>query len=197
MDDSFFASLGRFIHQFSIAEGTALDVLWRITGLPLDVAKTIFKSSRAEEAIDRIRDIHKGAQKPLDSSLDRALEQLQSINRLRNLIVHHGIGLTNDEGIYRTGKANVAKSFDPYVEIPVTQAGLADATEDLKTIFATFALYMMPSAVKADAMWQLAVTHLTNAAGAPWRYRYPQPTRVSATASGPHTQPPQPPAFQA
>lgn len=135
---AFFLALGSFIHEFTQTENHLTSILHLSIGLPNEIAHAIFtdaKIARAKDIINKIRAI-KGEKR--SSFLDKAFDQLGTINSNRNNIVHNGAKLQADGTFIINNPRNANQPA-----LRITPQALMDMEADLETIRACFTMHTL------------------------------------------------------
>ncbi len=166
------AAYGRFIHYFSQVEQRLQNLLWELTGVPLEIARATFQDARFNAItilINRITESRGETEHPM---YRRAIDQLGLINRMRNDIVHLGAAMVYKDGRTVALVSNTLKAMpgkDKEFEVSVEM--LDNMSRDLQTALACIAvaniarLGLPPNAQPID--W-------SGLAQQPWLYKPPQ-----------------------
>lgn len=179
--DKYHLALGRFIEAFANTEHWLTRVLWDIAKVDEPTGRAIFSGTRASGAIPFIRRIHEARNATLEANLQRAFEQLATINTMRDRVVHWGLSVEGtalfDAQLVVSNK-HIAHSPDKLLSFPISDGILDDMTADLVTIIHAFRVHLISQWEDTDVKAEL-LRGQAQIALAPWRYR------SSAPASNP------------
>jgi hypothetical protein len=133
---SYYAALGEFVWEFSIAERHVHLLLWHYAGLSERTSKALFSGFKIDGLIgliNRLTEEHDGAER---EELRDILDQMSVINNARNLILHHPVEVRLAEDKYVATNAGLALTPSRLREEDVSPEILRNMIADLRKIVA-------------------------------------------------------------
>jgi hypothetical protein len=132
---SFYLSLGRFLHQFSLLEGVMLILLIRITGVSQEVGKSIYSGTRIAQAKDFInRTLDATNRKKTKTLLKPYFDHIGILNGTRDDILHYGARYDFEEKALIVSNERAAHVSERKRQYIVTPNLLDDMTHDVMMI---------------------------------------------------------------
>lgn len=175
---AFLAMLGEFVLKFAQAEKDLHEVLVKVAGLDRSTALAILSGTRVATETSYLRRLFEIRGEAMPRGLARCLDQLATINDLRDLILHNGARhwtIRRDDGSLEWGHrvTNAARAARKTAirDFDLTEEMLDGAIEDLGRIIVTFWAIIHPTAAShwdPDDM-------LRQAERESWRYKSPGP----------------------
>lgn len=136
-EPGYFDALGRFVDLFALAETAVQLAFWHHAKLDHDVARALLGGTRSEEVLNRLSRLTEVGK--LDAAifvnLKPILDQYNSINKIRNNILHYG-SQTKVDGRRIISDWMRALTHERTVSFQITNALLEDMSADLKKIIA-------------------------------------------------------------
>jgi hypothetical protein len=175
---AYYRALGEFVDTFANVEEVMFLYLSALAGVDHDTARAVFSGVRIRDAISYIKRISEVRGVQLAAELDDVLGQLQIINDVRNLILHHPASEKWRSGRLVQSISNVGRALtaERIKEIPISAAILMDMKYDLFRIqvflFHEFACLTIPEGER-DAIDRLGPVQV----GA-WLYKPAQQPRA-------------------
>jgi hypothetical protein len=153
----YWQALGYFVDEFARTEAQMQLALWRVAGVPDDIAKAIFSGTKIDAAIGFIRRIIEVRPIPDDKHkiLESALVQLKAINDVRNLIVHYGAKFNHASDTLVASNRRSAHSERSLKEQPVSVQMLRNMALDLNK-----ASVHLAAAAGVDSPFPKVLNHL-------------------------------------
>lgn len=130
---AYYRALGEFVDTFANVEEVMFLYLAALVGVDHDTARAVFSGVRIRDAISYIKRIAEVRGAQLAAELDEVLGQLQIINDVRNLILHHPTSEKWRSGSLVQSISNVGRALtaERIKEIPISAAILMDMQYDL------------------------------------------------------------------
>jgi len=163
----YWATLGQFIHTFSIAEHKLLLVLRKEARIKDKIAGIVFSGTRGEQAskwIRAIREIYRPRR--LQTYFKRALDQFGVISTVRNNVIHWGARYDRAEKYLLVSNKKFTPAPHKLKEFPISVEILNAMIRDLHTVIASFDFELYPDKSSTSRFVMLT---------GPWRYKPPQP----------------------
>ena len=189
---SFHKTLGRFIWEFSQTEAALFTYLLVTSRMRINDARAVFTDARINNVKTHINRLRKARGVPDDPKLDSVLNQLGSITRLRNDIVHYGAMPTIDGDLTISDEMWKLENATTY-RIKLTD--IEDATADICAIKAFIPMHMLKDLASVAPIATVKAPFILTAPNElpPWRYKSPQPIRPPNTNRPKPSKPPRPP----
>jgi hypothetical protein len=182
---AYYEALGRFVDKFARVEAAVAHTLWVYAQSPARIAKVIFAGTRVEGGATYIKQIVESAPvaQEVRDDLSDVLQQLGTINRARNMILHYGAENVA-EGSAMVSDALKARG-EPSV-FPISPELLGQMTDDLDKIIIHLNLRHLGRTMLVAAENRAAVDEVFQR---PWRYKHHEPPKAhSKTSDDPQRQ---------
>jgi hypothetical protein len=176
-----YAELGRFVNQFAFTESIVFLFLTLLLNIPREESAAILSGMKIDGCLQAAKRVFEARAQPVPQNLSDSFDQLASINKFRNDILHRGV---TPDGV----ASNFAKAMTSRAqEFSVSGDILKAATRDLFKI--TSILISYHGEVEGT---ELDVALHKGALNAPWLYKQPQPRNTrQQNLTNPHKRPPQ------
>jgi len=167
--NDFFVALGKFILEYSFAEGVLKRAAAATCGIETPVGFAIFGAQRIRPIIDTMRRVCESKYETLHPLAQEALVQLAHINDVRDKLLHFGFYRDSDDA-YLSSNESIAHVATKIKSIRVTAQDLADMTEDLVVIEMRLLAHCGETKREPDRQ-----ARFVQYAQTPFRFKPPQP----------------------
>jgi hypothetical protein len=191
---AYYKSLGRFVAIFAIVEANLSSTLWFYAKTKPEIAKILFSGVRVDVGSTYIKQLAKvtKVKKKHHDELNDVLQQLAAINKVRNVILHHGTKkIASGRGI----ASDAFRAKGAPTSFRISSEVLDEMTEDLiKIIVHLRHCHLGVSFPRKKSYRSL----LEAALQSPWRYKRPSqmkslPKRAAKKMPKGHVPEPPPP----
>lgn len=169
-EDRYFASFGRFIAAYAMAEAGAHVAARHFSGMPEEKGRIMFSGMRLSDLFDRLRQFVVGTAHATD--IDALISHMNAIGDARDHCVHRLVEYHHGRGLVVTNRLTCKSASSPQPRT-FTRSILDDMEYDCRHIFARF---VWACGARDDVSPVMAGITLLEMHG-PWRYTSPQPSK--------------------